>query len=76
MGTQPGEVLLRVGALWVTLTVLFEVGLGRLVFGYGWGRIGLDYDLARGGLMGPGLVAMLFMPLAAARLRGLRSAAP
>ena len=61
--------LLLVGALWVALTILFEVGLGRLVLGYSWSRIAQDYDLHRGGLMGLGLIAMLFIPLAAARLR-------
>ncbi len=59
------------GAAWVVLTVGFEMALGRLGFGYGWPRILEDYDPSRGGLMGLGLLAMLFMPLAAARLRGL-----
>jgi hypothetical protein len=62
---------LATGAAWVALTVAFEVALGRLGFGYGWSRILEDYDPGRGGLMGLGLLAMLFTPLAAARLRGL-----
>ena len=62
--------LILVGALWVALTVLFEAALGRFTFGYAWSRITQDYDLTRGGLMGLGLIAMLFIPLAAARLRG------
>ena len=61
--------LVRVGAVWVTLTFLFEVGLG-LVVGYDWNRIFEDYDLSKGGLMGLGLLAMLFTPLIAARVRG------
>ena len=63
--------LLGVGALWVTLTVLFEVGLGRVVFGYPWGRILADYDLSSGGFMAFGLLAVLLMPLVAARVRKL-----
>jgi hypothetical protein len=62
---------LAIGALWVALTVAFEIALGRLGFGYGWSRILEDYDPTRGGLMLLGLAAMLFTPLAAARLRGL-----
>ena len=56
-----------IGALWVVLTVAFEVALGRGVFHYDWSRILGDYDLSQGGLMGFGLLAMLFMPLLAAR---------
>jgi hypothetical protein len=66
--------LLKIGAVWVSLTVVFELALGRLVLSYEWGRILLDYDLSRGGLMSIGLVAMLFTPLAAARIRGVHSA--
>jgi hypothetical protein len=60
--------LFGVGALWVGLTVLFEIVLGRWLFGFDWQRILADYDLARGGLMGLGLVALLFMPMLAATL--------
>jgi hypothetical protein len=67
--THDTGTLVRVGALWVTLTILFEVSLGRAL-GYDWSRIFEDYDLSRGGLMGLGLVAMLFTPLIAARVRG------
>lgn len=61
--------LLIVGLLWLTLTVLFEFGLGLLILGYSWNRMFEDYDLSRGGLMGFGLLFMLFAPLMAARLR-------
>ena len=59
------------GLAWVALTVAFEVGLGRLVLGYGWSRILEDYDPTRGGLMVLGLVAMAATPWLAARQRGL-----
>jgi hypothetical protein len=70
IGAQSRWQLLGIGALWVALTVAFEVGLGRAVLHFDWTRILADYDLSRGGLMGFGLLAMLFMPLLAARIRG------
>jgi hypothetical protein len=57
--------LVAVGLLWVVLTVLFEVVLGRFVMGYQWGRLLADYDLAHGGLMGFGLLLMASAPLIA-----------
>jgi hypothetical protein len=59
---------LQAGALWVLLTVVFEFSLGR-VLGYSWQRLLADYNLAAGGLMGLGLLFMLFAPALAARLR-------
>ncbi len=57
------------GLVWVALTVVFEIALG-LSMGYSTECILSDYDLPRGGLMGIGLLFMLFAPLMAARLRG------
>lgn len=61
----------RVGLVWVALIVVFEVGLGTAL-GYTRERILSDYDLARGGLMGPGLAFMLCAPALAARWRAAR----
>lgn len=55
--------LVMVGALWVILTILFEVMLGRLVLDLSWDRITEDYDITRGGLLGFGLMFMLVSPL-------------
>ncbi len=66
--------LLAVGGLWVALTIAFELVLGRMVFGYDWSRLIEDYDLSRGGLMGLGLIAMLFMPIVVAHIRRLEFA--
>ena len=63
--------LLLIGFSWVLLTLIFEMVLGRMVFGYGWDRISEDFDPRRGGLMGFGLLFMLFAPLLAAKLRGI-----
>jgi hypothetical protein len=61
---------LAVGALWVALTVAFELALGRLVMELPWERLAQDYDLSRGGLLGLGLMVMLLAPsFAAARQR-------
>jgi hypothetical protein len=62
--------LLGVGLLWVVLTVLFEIGLGRLALGLSWDRIIEDYDVTRGGFLAFGLLFMLVSPLVAARVRG------
>ena len=61
--------LLGVGLLWVVLTVLFEIGLGRFVLGLPWERIAEDYDPGRGGFLAVGLLFMAVSPLLAARLR-------
>jgi hypothetical protein len=62
---------LFVGVLWVALTLAGEVALGRAAFGYPWSRIVEDFNPARGGLLGVGLLFMLAAPWLAARLRGL-----
>lgn len=62
--------LLVVGLLWVVLTVLFEIGLGRLVLGMPWKRITEEYDVTLGGFMGLGLLFMAAAPWLAAWLRG------
>lgn len=61
--------LLIVGLLWVALTVLFEITLGRLVLDLSWDRITEDYNITRGGLLGVGLLFMAVSPLLAKRLR-------
>ena len=61
--------LLWTGALWVVLTVAFEVAAGRWLAGRSWAEVGADFALWRGGLLPLGLVVLLFAPLVAARLR-------
>ncbi len=67
---ETSQQLLQIGCLWMVLTLAFEFALGLLVFGYSWARMGEDYNLLQGGLMGLGLLWLLFAPLLAARLRG------
>lgn len=72
IGARGSRELVATGALWVAFTLVFEVGLGR-VLGYSWDRIVEDYHISRGGLMVFGLLFMLFAPYLAARLRGIQS---
>ena len=62
---------LAVGALWVALTLGFELLLGRAL-GLGWERMLEDYDLVHGGLMPLGLLAMALTPWAVQRLQARR----
>lgn len=62
------------GLLWMILTACFEIGLGRFVLGLGWPRMLEDYDVSRGGLMGFGLIFLLFAPTLAATARRVRPA--
>jgi hypothetical protein len=61
--------LITVGFMWVLLTVLFEMILGRLILDLPWTRITEDYDLSRGGLLGFGLLFMIAAPSLAQCLR-------
>ncbi|HWQ26788.1 MAG TPA: hypothetical protein VN367_08405 [Chlorobaculum sp.] len=61
---------LKVGGLWLLLTLLFEFGLGALL-NYGPDRMIADYDLSRGGLMGFGLTFITLAPALVAWLRGV-----
>jgi len=70
LGAATPQVQLRVGALWVVSTVVFEFGLG-IGLGYSWTRMFADYDLTQGGLMGIGLAFMLVSPWLGATLRGM-----
>jgi hypothetical protein len=69
LGTKRTGQLLGIGLLWVVLTVVFEIALGRLIMNLDWSRIAADYDLRQGGLMPLGLLFMLLAPNIAARLR-------
>ena len=60
--------LLAIGAVWVVMTVIFEVSLGTAL-GLSADRITEDYDPTRGGLMIFGLVLMFLSPLLARKVR-------
>jgi len=62
-----------VGLLWLTLMMGFEVAFGRLVAGASWQRLAEDYNLARGGLLGLGMLWLLCAPRLAAAMRQRRA---
>ena len=70
IGVRDRQRLLLVGALWVALTLCFEIALGRAI-GASWERILSDYNPLRGGFMVLGLAFMWVAPLLAARSRSL-----
>ena len=65
--------LFVVGSMWMALMTLFEFGLGLLIFKHSWARMFEDYDISRGGLMGFGLLFLVFAPWLATQLRSRKS---
>ncbi len=65
--------LFAVGLIWTILMTLFEFGLGHFVMNDSWERMFEDYDVSRGGLMGLGLLFMIFAPWLANKLRNKKS---
>lgn len=53
---------LRVGGLWMVLTLAFELLAGRWLFGKSWSDLFADYDLAAGRVWILVLVATLLAP--------------
>lgn len=76
VGAARRSTLLAIGAMWACLTLGFELAIATQISSDPIERLASDYDLARGGLMGPALVALAGIPWAAARLRGLRPPSP
>jgi hypothetical protein len=64
--------LVAVGLMWLVLTLLFELSLGRFLLGFSWERLLSDYDISRGGLLLFGLLVLALSPLIAARLRDIK----
>ena len=61
---------LRVGLLWVGMTLAFELSFGHFVMQRSWESIGAEYNLTHGGLMPVGLAIFGITPWIARRLRG------
>jgi len=61
----------RIGLLWLALTVAFEFGFGHYVFGAPWEKLLADYDITRGRIWVVVLAVVALAPLLAARTRGL-----
>ena len=62
IGDVGSRALFGIGALWLALTVAFELLFGRYVSGASWESLLADYDLRRGRLWSLVLVTVLFAP--------------
>ncbi len=71
LGPRNPRQALGAGAIWLALTLTFEILFGRFVAGASWDRLWSDYNLLQGGLLPLGLLVLTMAPLAAAHWRGL-----
>lgn len=62
--------LLQVGAIWVALTITYEVVLGSAILHRTWSEIFSDFNVGEGRLFPFGLLFLLFAPLMASWARG------
>jgi hypothetical protein len=62
---------IRIGVLWLGLTLAFEFLVGHYVFGNPWSVLLADYDVSRGRIWIVVLVLTLLAPLWTARLTGV-----
>jgi hypothetical protein len=69
IGARAKATLMRIGALWLALTLCFEIALGRWT-GASWERIASDYRVDQGGLLAFGMLVLMLSPWLAYRLRG------
>jgi hypothetical protein len=69
IGAARVSALLRIGLLWLGLTLGFEILLGRFLMRYSWEKIASDYNILKGGLLPIGLLVLTISPLLAARAR-------
>jgi hypothetical protein len=67
LGARTSRAQLQIGALWATLIVMFEFGVGAAL-GNSMQKMLAEYDISQGGLMGLGWLVMLFAPMLGARL--------
>lgn len=70
IGAGTGVELLAVGAIWLAIMLALDLAFGRWVFKFSWSRIARDFDVRRGGLLGIGMLVVLFAPLITAELLG------
>jgi hypothetical protein len=62
VGALPTRALFGIGALWLALTVAYELLIGRYSAGASWESLLADYDVSRGRLWPLVLVTVLFAP--------------
>ena len=62
---------MRIGVLWLGLTLAFEFLVGHYVLRQPWTALLEDYDISRGRVWPLALLVVLLAPVLAARLKGL-----
>jgi len=62
---------IRLGVLWLVLTLAFEFLVGHYGFGKPWAVLLEDYDVTKGRIWIAVLIVTLLAPLLTARLKGL-----
>jgi hypothetical protein len=62
---------MKIGVMWLGLTLAFEFLVGHYVFGQSWRKLLEDYDIMRGRIWVLVLLLVLFAPLLTARSRRL-----
>ena len=67
--TTTGDAI-KIGVLWLALTLAFEFLVGHYVFRQPWAALREDYDLTRGRIWMLALLVVLMAPLVTGRLRG------
>jgi hypothetical protein len=72
IGAAGARQQVALGALWMALMVVFDIAVGRQVFGYSWSRIAADFNPVAGGFLGAAMLVLLVAPWLAAGLRGIR----
>ena len=71
IGVSSRNDALRIGALWLAMTVAFEFLGGHYLFGTPWPQLLADYNIVRGRIWVLVLVTTAVAPLLAAYARGL-----
>ena len=72
LGARNTPEALRIGTLWVGLTLLFEASVGHYALQRSWQSLLADYDPMRGGLMLFGLLFFGLSPAIAREIRRIR----
>lgn len=67
LGASTRAAQIQTGALWLTLTVVFELTLGHYVAGLSWHEVTADFRIWEGGLLPIGLLILFLAPLLASR---------
>lgn len=73
MGPRTNGEAIRIGLLWLSMTLGFEFGIGHFVFKKPWPELLADYNIAKGRIWILVLVATATAPWITAKLRGLLS---